>query len=197
MSESMLRQEAHGPGQPPSAWIVRCATLIPAGARVLDLACGRGRHARWFAGRGCRVLAVDRDNDALASMAGFPSIETAAADIESGEWPFVGERFDAIVVTNYLHRPLFPHLLAALASDGTLLYETFARGNEAYGRPSNPAFLLEPGELLRAVHGCLQVVAFEEGRNVDGGRPAVVQRVAAIGAGRTWPIDLPSISSPG
>jgi SAM-dependent methyltransferase len=197
MSESTLRQEAHGPSQLPSAWIVRYATLIPPGARVLDLACGRGRHARWFAGRGCRVLAVDRDNDALASMAGVPSIETAAADIESGEWPFSGERFDAIVVTNYLHRPLFPHLLAALAGNGTLLYETFARGNEAYGRPSNPAFLLEPGELLRTFQGCLQVVAFEEGRNADRGRPAVVQRVAAVGAGRTWPIDLPSISSPG
>ena len=177
---------------PASPWIVRFSPLVASGARVLDLACGRGRHARWFAGRGCRVLAVDRDVDALAALADVPGIETAALDLESGGWPLAGERFDAIVVTNYLHRPLFPDLLAVLAGDGTLLYETFARGNEAHGRPSNPAFLLEPGELLRIVGGRLAVVAFEEGRVDEDGRVAVVQRIAAVGTRRAWPPDLPA-----
>ena len=154
MSTAAPGVPAHGE-ESASTWIVRHAPLVPPGARVLDLACGYGRHARWFAGRGCRVLAVDRDRDALASLAGVPGVETAAVDLESGSWPLGDQRFDAIVVANYLHRPLFPHLIAALADDGALLYETFARGNEAFGRPSNPAFLLDPGELLRVVAGRL------------------------------------------
>jgi len=185
-----------GSGRPdvglPSPWVVRFAPLVAPGARVLDLACGRGRHARWFASRGCRVQAVDRDVEALASMAGVPGIDTSACDLESGAWPLPGERFDAIVVTHYLHRPLFPDLLAALNDDGALLYETFARGNEAHGRPTNPAFLLMPRELLRVVEGRLEVVAFEEGRVDEGGRVAVVQRLAAVGARRAWPQGLPS-----
>ena len=198
MSESKVWHSVHeAAGLSPSPWIVRYATLVSPGARVLDLACGQGRHARWFALRGCRVLAVDRDAAALAPLAGRPGIETAFLDLESGEWPLAGERFDAIVVTNYLHRPLFPHLLAALAVDGALLYETFARGNEAYGRPSNPAFLLEPGELLRVIEGRLNVVAFEEGRIAVEGRDAVVQRIAAIGTGRAWPPVLASVDPPG
>ena len=183
---------AHATSMRPSPWIVRFSPLVVAGARVLDVACGQGRHARWFAGRGCRVLAVDRDVAALAAMAGVPGIETASLDLESGAWTLPEERFDAIVVTNYLHRPLFADLLAALTGDGTLLYETFARGNEAYGRPSNPAHLLEPGELLRIIAGRLAVVAFEEGRVDVDGRVAVVQRVAAFGAGRAWPPVLPA-----
>ena len=160
---------SHGAGDlAPSPWIVRFAPLVPAGARVLDLACGTGRHARLFADRGCRVLAVDRDAAALAALARVAGVETARLDLETGAWPLAGEEFDAIVVANYLHRPLFPFLLASLAPDGLLLYETFARGNEAFGRPSNPDFLLEPGELLRLVAGRLKVVAYEEGQ-VDGG----------------------------
>lgn len=180
-------------GLAPSPWIVRFAPLVPAGARVLDLACGHGRHARLFAERGCRVLAVDRDPEVLATLAPIAGVETAVLDLENGAWPLAGERFDAIVVVNYLHRPLFPHLIAALAADGTLLYETFARGNEAFGRPSNPAFLLEPGELLREVEGRLTVVAFEQGRVDEGGRRAVLQRLAAVGAARAWPVGLPFI----
>jgi len=176
----------------PAPWIVRFASLIPTGARVLDLACGRGRHARLFARRGCRVLAVDRDAVALAALAEVEGVETAELDLERGAWPLGGERFDAIVVANYLHRPLFPHVLAALAPDGTLLYETFARGNEAYGRPANPDFLLVPGELLQWVAGHLAVVAFEEGLVGEGGRRAVVQRLAAVGARRAPPVSLPS-----
>jgi len=180
---------AHAAAQP-SPWIARFAHLVPSGARVLDLACGYGRHARFFAERGCRVLAVDRDAAALASMAGIAGIETRAADLEGAAWPLADERFDAIVVANYLHRPLFPHLAAALVDDGTLLYETFAIGNEAFGRPSNPHFLLEPGELLRFADFGLTAVAFEQGVVAAGERGAVVQRLAAVGPGRSWPPPL-------
>jgi SAM-dependent methyltransferase len=179
----------------PSPWFARFAELVPAGARVLDVACGHGRHTRLFAGRGCRVLAVDRDPAALAALADVPGVATAALNLEGGAWPLAGERFDAIVVANYLHRPLFAHLVAALARDGTLLYETFARGNEAYGRPSNPDFLLEPGELLRVAAGSLSVVAFEEGL-LGNGRQAVMQRLAAVGKGRAWPVAVPPVGPP-
>lgn len=176
----------------PSPWIVRHAPLVPAGARVLDLAAGSGRHARFFAARGARVLAVDRDADALTAMAGVANIEMRAADLEAGAWPLAGESFDAIVVTNYLHRPLFPHLRKALRADGVLLYETFAMGNEAYGRPANPDFLLCRDELLTlaAVAPAMAVVAFEQGLVQGEGRKAVVQRLAAVGAARPWPPSL-------
>jgi SAM-dependent methyltransferase len=176
----------------PSPWFVRFAELVPAGARVLDVACGRGRHARLFASRGCRVLAVDRDAAALVTLADVPGVKAVALDLERGAWPLAGERFDAIAVARYLHRPLFPHLMAALAPDGTLLYETFARGNEAYGRPTNPDFLLEPGELLRVFARRLVVVAYEEGLMEEGGPRAVLQRLAAVGGRRTQPVSLPS-----
>ncbi len=173
----------------PSPWIVRFAHLVPAGARVLDVASGYGRHALVFAARGARVVAIDRDAAALATLSGSAGIETRQADLEGGAWPLDGERFDAIVVSHYLHRPLFPHLRAALAEDGALLYETFAQGNEAYGRPSNPAFLLRQGELLElaATPRPLTVVAFEQGLTVIGDRPAVLQRLAAVGSARPWP----------
>jgi SAM-dependent methyltransferase len=154
---------------------------------VLDLACGHGRHARVFAQRGAEVLAVDRDAEALAAIDGIGGIETLRVDLEDSDWPFANERFDAIVVANYLHRPLLPQIVAAVADDGALLYETFARGNEAYGRPSNPAFLLEPGELVAAVGGRLTIVEFAQGLVVGDGRSAVVQRIAAVGLRRHWP----------
>jgi SAM-dependent methyltransferase len=181
-------------GLAPSAWIERFAHLVPAGARLLDVAAGGGRHARFFAGRGVHVVAIDRDADALATLHGVPGVETRVADLEGAAWPFADERFDALVVVNYLHRALFPQLLAALAPDGALLYETFARGNEALGRPSNPAFLLRESELLGLAHGRLTIVAFEQGR-IDGERPAVVQRLAAVGRARRWPPPLPSPES--
>jgi DNA-binding transcriptional LysR family regulator len=149
----------------PSPWVVRFSALVQDGAKVLDVACGRGRHSRWFAARGCRVVAVDRDTAALGELAGVPGVTAVNADLEGHRWPFEAEKFDAIVVIHYLHRPLVPHLLASLADDGVLLYETFARGNEVYGKPSNPDFLLDDGELLTAVGGSLIVVAFEQGRN--------------------------------
>jgi SAM-dependent methyltransferase len=175
----------------PSPWIVRYAHLVPHDARVLDLACGHGRHARFFAARGAAVLAVDRDAGALATLAGSRGVETRAVDLEAGPWPLGGERFDAIVVANYLHRPSIAPLIAALAPDGALLYETFAIGNEAFGRPSNPAFLLERDELAEVLRKRMTIVAFEQGRSSERGRDAVVQRVAAVGSGRPWPPPLP------
>ncbi len=188
---TLIASPPDAPG--PSPWIVRFAPLVPRSARVLDVACGRGRHARLFAARGCRVVAIDRDATALASLANVPGVETRALDLEGGEWPLPGERFDAIVVVNYLHRPLFPHLLAALAADGVLLYETFARGNEAYGRRANPDFLLARDELLQRIGERLSIVAFEQGRIAAPGHDAVVQRLAAIGTARAWPPAVPPL----
>ena len=169
-----------------SRWVLRFSGLVADGARVLDVACGHGRHSRWFAERGCRVTAVDRDEALLDQLAPLAGITPLTSDLESDPWPFEGEEFDAIVVTNYLHRPLFPHLLRALADDGALLYETFALGNEQYGKPSNPNFLLSDGELLAIFGASLTVVAFEQGLT-GGERPAVVQRLAAVGKRRPWP----------
>jgi SAM-dependent methyltransferase len=174
----------------PSPWVVRFAPLVPPGARLLDFASGTGRHARFFAGRDARVLAVDRDASVLERLRGVANVTLRTLDLEGDSWPLAGERFDAIVVTNYLHRPHFAALLDTLADDGVLLYETFASGNEAYGRPSNPAFLLQRDELAERVRGRLVVVAFEQGRVVEGARTAVVQRLAAVGPGRTWPPSL-------
>lgn len=181
---------SHAHDLAPSPWIVRFAPLAAPGATVLDLAAGRGRHARFFASCGCRVLALDRDVEALAGLAGDPAIETRVADLEAGDWPLADAVFDVVVVANYLHRPLFPHLARALAATGLLLYETFARGNEAFGRPSRPDFLLAPGELLQAFD-MLTPVAFEQGHVRERGREAVVQRLAAVGPARAWPSALP------
>jgi len=162
-----------------SAWVVRFAPQIRAGGRVLDLACGAGRHARFLAGRGYQVLAVDIDATALQSMDGYAGIETLAADLEGGPWPLAGRRFDGIVVTRYLHRPLLRPLLDALAPGGALIYETFAAGNERFGRPRNPEFLLQPGELLEWVRGRLRVLAFED-VYVESPKPAMMQRICAV-----------------
>lgn len=170
----------------PSAWIARFAELVSPNARVLDVAAGTGRHTRYFAARGAQVLSIDRDADALAALRGVEGVETRVADLEGSTWPLDRESFDAIVVTNYLHRPRLGDLIAALADDGVLLYETFAAGNERFGRPSNPAFLLREGELLEVVRPRLTVVAFEQGA-IDGARRAVVQRIAAVGPRRAWP----------
>jgi SAM-dependent methyltransferase len=163
----------------PSEWILRWVHLIPRGSRVLDVASGKGRHARWLAERGFMVHAVDRDAAALATLAGVAGVEPLCADIEGGPWPYAQETFAAVIVTNYLHRPLFPNLIAALAAGGVLIYETFSAGNERYGRPSNPDFLLRPGELLEVVRGRFEVIAYEA-MHVERPRPAVVQRVCAL-----------------
>src|ERR1700704_517989 len=163
----------------PSAWVVRWADRIAHGGRVLDVACGNGRHARFFAARGHPVEAVDRDPAMLASLARVPRVSARRADLEAGAWPYPGEQFAGIVVTHYLHRPLFPCLLGGLAADGVLIYETFAAGNERYGRPTNPAFLLQPGELLEVTLGKLRVIAYEDVHVTDP-KPAMVQRICAI-----------------
>jgi len=173
----------HGAGDKPSAWVARWAGIIPAG-ETLDLACGGGRHARLLAALGHPVLALDRDAAALAQAAG-PGIATLQCDLEGegAAWPFAPGRFAGIVVANYLHRPLFAQLAAALAPGGILVYETFALGNERFGKPSNPAFLLAPGELLdmARTHG-LTVLAYEDGC-IDAPRPARVQRLCAAAPG--------------
>ena len=160
----------------PSPWITRFAPLIPAGAQVLDLACGQGRHARYLQAQGLRVTGVDRDGAALQSLQADTAGEWLLADVENGAWPLEGRAFDAVVVTHYLWRPLWPHILASVAPGGLLLYETFAQGNAAYGKPSRPDFLLQPGELLQ-VCASWSVIAYEAGllRNPD----RVVQRIAA------------------
>lgn len=174
----------------PSAWVERFAPLISPG-EVLDLACGSGRHSRLLAAMGHPVCALDRDGPALAGLAalGLPGITTLQFDLENGApWPFAPARFAGIVVTNYLHRPLFAAMLASLAPGGVLIYETFACGNERYGKPSNPDFLLRPGELLdivrhSAIHGW-RIVAFEDGY-MAAPKPAMVQRICAIAPGAT------------
>ena len=160
----------------PSPWVERWSTLIRPGGEVLDVAAGAGRHSRFLARMGFEVEAVDRD----ASLFADPpqGVHLREADLEQGTWPYPGRRFDAIVVTNYLHRPLLPILAGSLEPGGVLIYETFARGNEKFGKPSNPAFLLAPGELLEAVRGTLRVLAFED-LVVSEPRPAAVQRLAA------------------
>jgi SAM-dependent methyltransferase len=180
--------QPHAPVLAPSAWVQRWAPLVPECGPVLDVACGGGRHTLFFATRGHPVTAVDRDPDAIAALAGQSGISALCADIESGPWPYAGRQFAAIVVTNYLHRPLFPALMAGLSPGGVLIYETFAQGNEVYGRPANPDFLLQRGELLR-VAGAARVVAYED-LYVAQPKPAMVQRICAVvtaGASRENP----------
>ena len=162
---------------PPSPWLVRWAHLIAARGRVLDVACGSGRHLRWLAARGLRVTGVDRDRDALRRSTDLPGVELIEADLEAAAWPLGERRFDAVVVANYLWRPLLPRLVAAVDSGGVLIYETFAVGNECFGKPSNPAFLLRPGELLGAV-APLRVVAYEDG--FADAPPRRLQRIVAL-----------------
>lgn len=167
----------HG-SEAPSPWVQRWSHLVPAGGSVLDVACGAGRHLRWFAQRGCRVTGVDRNAAALEGLATVA--ETVLADIEQQAWPAAlqGRRFDAVIVTNYLWRPLWPVLLANVAEGGVFIHETFALGNETVGRPANPDFLLRPGELLDVTRGVLRTVAYEDGFIEAPAR--YVQRIAAV-----------------
>ena len=162
-----------------SPWVNRFAPLVRAGGTVLDVAAGSGRHTRLFLARGHDVVAVDWNTEGLADLAGTERLTILEADLElGGPWPFLDRRFAAIVVTNYLHRPLLPLLPGALEPGGVLIYETFADGNAAFGKPSNPDFLLRRGELLDAFADKLEVVAYEDGI-VETPRPAVVQRICA------------------
>jgi len=187
--------EVHAALPVASPWVRRWAHLIRPGGTVLDLACGSGRHLRWLAARGFAVTGVDRDGAAVEPLRA--SGEIVVADLENGPWPLAGRRFDAVVVTNYLWRPLWPAIRAALADGGLWLHETFADGQQTVGRPSRPEFLLQPGELLQAAQG-LRVVAFEDGF-LDA-PPRFVQRIAAAAPGGSahrapdggplrWPLD--------
>lgn len=160
----------HTDPETPSEWVRRWADLVTTGP-VLDVASGAGRHAMFFAERGLEVVAVDREPQSI------PGVRFVQADLEGGAWPFAGQRFGAVIVTNYLYRPLFPAIEAALAGEGVLIYETFMVGNEKFGRPSNPAFLLREAELLQAFPR-LTPVAFEQGY-VERSKGAMIQRLCA------------------
>ena len=160
----------------PSAWVERWAALVTHGT-VLDIACGSGRHAKFFLRKNLKVVAVDREPQVI------PGARFIRADLEDGSpWPLPGERFEGIVVTNYLHRPLLRVLNESLAEGGVLIYETFMQGNEKFGKPSNLAFLLRPGELLEAFRG-LTVKGFEQGEVLEP-KPAMIQRLCAVRAGK-------------
>ena len=160
---------------PVSPWVKRWSHLVAPGASVLDVACGSGRHVRWFARQGCRGTALDRDAGAVEPLRKIAAV--VVADIEGAAWPLPGQTFGAVIVTNYLWRELFPVLMQCLAPGGVLIYETFAFGQQSVGKPSNPAFLLRPGELLGATRG-LRTVAFEDGFVAPPDR--YVQRIVAV-----------------
>lgn len=171
---------------PPSPWVERFLPGIAAGGRVLDVACGGGRHIAACLARGLAVTAVDRDLSAARErFGGDARIAFHETDLEDGQpFPFDPGTFDGVVVTNYLWRPILPGIVAAVAPGGVLIYETFRAGNERYGRPANPEFLLRPGELLSTVAGRLHVIACEEAR-LDG-PVRLVQRICAVGPHHAW-----------
>jgi SAM-dependent methyltransferase len=167
------------PGQP-SDWVLRFAPRIPVGGTVLDLPCGRGRHTRLLLDRGHAVVAVDIDTSHIADLAGRVGLEVIETDLEDGRpFPLISRQFAGVVVTAYLYRPLLADIVAAVAPGGLLIYETFARGQERFGRPTSPDFQLLPGELLDAVRGQLRVMAYED-LEVETPRPAVLQRLCAV-----------------
>lgn len=170
---------------PPSSWLTRWPQALAPGRSALDLACGSGRHVRFLLAAGLQVCAVDRDEAALQGLADSGA-ECIQADLEGAPWPLDGRQFDLVLVTNYLWRPLWPHILASVAPGGWLIYETFADGHQHIGRPSRADFLLQRGELLRVCSEHLpplRVVAYEDGfAQGDGSavNPRQVQRVAAV-----------------
>lgn len=163
----------------PALWITRFSAEVPSRGSVLDLACGGGRHGRLFLRNGCTVTFLDKDISATNDLIGNPLAERIKVDLETDAgWPLDERKFDAVIVTNYLWRPILPHIVAAVAPGGLLLYETFALGNEAFGRPRNPDFLLRPGELLETVRGQLDILGYEQ-RTEGGPNPRVIQHIAA------------------
>ncbi|MBO6521582.1 MAG: class I SAM-dependent methyltransferase [Rhodospirillales bacterium] len=165
----------------PSDWFATYLPLVPEKGTVLDVAAGSGRHAKMFAEAGHPVTAIDRNTEALQPLNGSHDVEIVEADLENGSpWPLPGRTFDAVVVSNYLFRPLFGDLIRTLAPGGVLLYETFALGNEVYSRPRNPDHLLKSGELLTLVQGRLQVVAYRHGIVEGGECPGVKQMICAV-----------------
>lgn len=160
---------------------------------MLDVACGSGRHLHAAASAGFHVTGVDRELSRISRVGA--QIELIEADLETdNRWPLSGRRFDGVIVTNYLHRPLLPEIITSVASDGILIYETFAVGQQAFGRPRRPEFLLQPGELLEAVQGTLMPMAYEHLRfpGSQGHPDRLVQRIAAVGRSHRWLLDPPS-----
>ncbi len=162
----------------PSLWVTKHSTLLKPRSRVLDLACGSGRHTCFFAAQGHVVTAVDKNIGSLSAVESYSDVEAIQFDLESGRWPFVGRKFECVVITNYLHRPLFADIINALSSDGLLIYETFMVGNERFGRPSSPDFLLEVNELLTVFSEKLKILAYQSGK-VKLPKVAIVQRICA------------------
>ncbi|WP_333874693.1 class I SAM-dependent methyltransferase [Methylobacter sp.] len=162
----------------PSLWIVKYAPLIRKGGWVLDLACGNGRHAIRLAEQGYQVDAIDRDAEVVSGMVGMDNINVSIADLEAGDWPQSEQKYDGIIVSRYLYRPMLSTLASLLNPGGVLIYETFMTGNERYGKPSNPDFLLLPNELFDVYSPLLNIVAFEQGEQQTP-RPAVMQRICA------------------
>jgi SAM-dependent methyltransferase len=176
--ETSKKDASHRATGEPSPWIRRFARLVPAAGGVADIACGGGRHGRLFLAQGHPVLFADRDISGVADLKKRPDVEIVEADLEQGGWPLADRQFAGVVATNYLWRPVLPRMVALVAPGGLLLYETFAQGNEAFGHPRNPDFLLRPGELLETVRGRLDVLAYEQ-RVIGAPRPAVIQHIAA------------------
>lgn len=179
---------AHGPRT--SAWVERFLPGVRPGGRILDIACGNGRHLRLALEHGYHVTGVDRDLSGVEDLSKRSGVQLVRADLEGRQpFPFADQVFDGVIVTNYLSRRILPTLVAAVARDGLLVYETFAVGNELLGRPSNPDFLLRPGELIEAVGPRLVTIAYEHVTLTD--RPRRVQRIAAVGREHGWLIDAP------
>ena len=180
----------------PSPFVMQFLEGVPAGGTILDIACGTGRHLRAALARGYRLSGIDRDLSGLADLAGLEGVELIESDLETGQRPvFAGRLFDGVIVTNYLWRPILPDIFAAVAPAGLLIYETFAQGNERYGKPSHPAHLLRPGELIDALRPAgadlLTPIAYEQAKIARGGQLRIVQRLCAVGAGHHWLDDPP------
>lgn len=184
MSADPRAPKPHDGPQDPSDWVMRFLPSVAAGGTVLDVACGTGRHLAPSLDRGLSAVGIDIDPSGLAP---HPRLETIAADLEAGEpWPIGNRRFQGVIVTNYLYRPIFPDIVRAVALDGILIYETFAKGQERHGRPGRQQFMLSANELLvPALDGGLVVIAYEQGELAGGsragGRAKIVQRIAAVG----------------
>ena len=168
----------------PSDWVMAFVDRIRPGGRILDVACGHGRHMRMALDRGYHVTGLDRDLSGVADLTDWPQVELVQADLERGEpFPLKGRTFDGVIVTNYLWRPVLADIVACVADDGILIYQTFARGQEKFGRPTNKDFLLTRNELIAAVLPKMTVIAFEHGL-IDSDPPRVIQRIVAGGADR-------------
>ena len=167
----------HTGNTPPSPWVVNYVDQINEGSDVLDLACGSGRHTRLFLERGCRVMAIDLNIEGVSGLMGDPGLAVLEVDLENGPWPLGNADFDAVVVTNYLWRPLFPRIRDAVRPGGLVIYETFADGNERFGKPSNPDYLLKEGE-LNDWFSDWEILGYEHAEVTDP-RPAMVQHICA------------------